>query len=168
MVPEVYRQSFQTWEKSHKQMHVEFVRKLVTYFSPLCIALKVETYDALCDLVILEQFKNSAPSHIAIYINDHVVKTAAEAAALAEDFILTHRGGCEYQAWDNVDYRKMAVRFVQQVNGRKELVLTWVSQNGLYGVRYSLTPPKYVTSAKAGGIGKLSKQVKLYLYSTHS
>ncbi len=33
----------------------------------------------------------------------------------------------------------MAVRFVQQVNGRKELVFAWVSQNGLHGVRYSLT-----------------------------
>lgn len=82
LVPEAYRQKFRTWEKSSKQSHVEFARDLVTFFNRWCSALNVDTYAALCDLVVLEQFKNSIPSHIAVYISEHKVKTAAEAAHL--------------------------------------------------------------------------------------
>ncbi|KAI3369574.1 hypothetical protein L3Q82_024383 [Scortum barcoo] len=39
-----------------------------------------------------EQFKNSVPSHIVTHINEHKVKTAAEAATLADEYVLTHHG----------------------------------------------------------------------------
>jgi len=42
--------------------------------------------------MILEQFKNSVPGRIATYISERKVKTAAEAAALADDYLLTHGG----------------------------------------------------------------------------
>lgn len=51
---------------------------------------------------------------------------------------------------------EMAVSFVQEVGEKKDLVLAWACQNGLLGVRYSLTQPKYVTTAKAVDIGKLT------------
>lgn len=53
--------------------------------------MHVDTYAALCDLVVLEQFKNSVRSHIAVNISEHKVKTAAQAAALADEYMLTHR-----------------------------------------------------------------------------
>lgn len=49
-----------------------------------CSALKVENFDELCDLIVLEQFKNSIPESIATYVGDQKVKTATE-AALADD-----------------------------------------------------------------------------------
>ena len=63
--------------------------------------MKVDTYDALCDLIVLEQFKNSVPSHIAVYISEHKVKTAAEAATLTDEYVLTHRIEREYSVRDN-------------------------------------------------------------------
>ena len=46
--------------------------------------------------MILEQFKNSVPGRIATYISERKVKTAAEAAALADDYLLTHVGDTGY------------------------------------------------------------------------
>lgn len=53
----------------------------------------------------MEQFKNSVPSHIAVYISEHKVRTAAEAAALADVYVLTHR--CDHEKWarDDVGYK---------------------------------------------------------------
>lgn len=36
-----------------------------------------------------EQFKSSVPSHIATFFNEDNVKTAAEAARLADEYVLT-------------------------------------------------------------------------------
>ncbi|KAI9513765.1 hypothetical protein NQZ68_039699, partial [Dissostichus eleginoides] len=39
-------------------------------------------------------------THIAVYISERKVKTAAEAAALADDYVLTHRGGRDFRVQD--------------------------------------------------------------------
>lgn len=57
-----------------------------------CAAAEVDLYEGLRDLMILEQFRNSMPEHIATYISERKVKTATEAAALADDYVLTHGG----------------------------------------------------------------------------
>ncbi len=58
------------------------------------MAAEVDCYDNLRNLMILEQFKNSVPERIATYISEHKFKSAAEAAALADDYVLTHGGEC--------------------------------------------------------------------------
>lgn len=68
---------------------MEFARELGTHFNRWCTALEVKTFDN--NLMVLEQFKNSLPSNVAIYINERKVKTAAEAAALADEYVLTHK-----------------------------------------------------------------------------
>lgn len=50
----------------------------------------MDTFDALCDMIVLEKFKNSIPSHIAVYVSEHKVKTATEAAVLADEYVLIH------------------------------------------------------------------------------
>lgn len=70
---------------------MEFARDLVTHFNRWCTALEVKTFDGLCNLMVLEQFKNSLPNNVATYINERKVKTAAEAAALADEYILIHK-----------------------------------------------------------------------------
>ncbi len=84
LVPEAYHQKFWSWEKLGKQTHTEFATNLTTHFNRWYTSLGVNTYAALCDLIVLEQFKNSDPSHIATYINEHKVKMAGEAVALAD------------------------------------------------------------------------------------
>ena len=96
LVPEAYRQKFRLWEKSAKQTHMEFASVLTTHFNRWCISLGVNTYADLCDLIVLEQFKDSVSSHIATYINEHKVKTASEAATLADEYVLTHRDDTYY------------------------------------------------------------------------
>ena len=91
LVPEAYRLKFRTWEKTGRQTSMEFVRDLTLYFNRWCSSLTVNTYESLCDLIVLEQFKNSLPVHIASYLSEHKVKTAAEAAALVDEYVLTHR-----------------------------------------------------------------------------
>ena len=51
--------------------------------------LEVATFDDLCDLIILEQFKNMLPGRIATHINEKKVTTAAEAVVSAD--VLLHK-----------------------------------------------------------------------------
>ena len=70
---------------------MEFARDLGTHFTRWCAASGVDDFD-LCNLMLLEQFRNSVPEKIAMYISEQKVKTAAEAAALADEYWLTHKG----------------------------------------------------------------------------
>ncbi|TKS65190.1 Retrovirus-related Pol polyprotein [Collichthys lucidus] len=91
LVPEAYRQRFRSWRKTGKQTHVEFARDLVTHFNRWCSSSGVKTFDKLCDLIALEQFKQSVPDYIATYINEHKVTCPNEAAVLADEYVLTHK-----------------------------------------------------------------------------
>ncbi|KAL2087168.1 hypothetical protein ACEWY4_018227 [Coilia grayii] len=92
LVPEAYRQKFRHWRKGDRQLYTEFVRELTTLFNRWCTAEGVHTFKSLCDLFLLEQFKNTIPDRIATYITERKVKTAAEAAVLADEFVLIHKG----------------------------------------------------------------------------
>ena len=91
LVPEAYRKRFRTWRKMENKTYLEFARDLSCYFARWCAALDVKDFDGLCDLIVLEQFKNTLPENIANYITDRKVETAAEAAALADEYVLTHK-----------------------------------------------------------------------------
>lgn len=51
---------------------------------------RVDSFESLRELIILEQFKNSVPECIATYIGERGVKSVGEAAALADDDFLIH------------------------------------------------------------------------------
>lgn len=91
--PEAYSQRFRYWKKGDKS-YLELVRDLVTHFSSWCAVTEVKYFDYLSNLIVLEQFKNSVPEPVAMYINEQGVKTTGEAAALASDCVLTHRSSC--------------------------------------------------------------------------
>lgn len=38
----------------------------IAHFGQWCLALKVDTFDKLCDLVVLEQFMNTIPPKVAV------------------------------------------------------------------------------------------------------
>ncbi|XP_030283654.1 uncharacterized protein LOC115587797 [Sparus aurata] len=92
LVPEAYRQRFRTWEKRANQSHMEFVRELTNHFNRWCVASSVDNFEGLCNLVILEQFKDTLPSRVATYLNERKVTTAAEAAGLADEYVIVHKG----------------------------------------------------------------------------
>lgn len=90
LVPDAYHQWFWGWKRGDKS-HLEFACELSTQVDRWCTAAEVGSYDGLRDLMILKQFKN-----YTTYINERKVMTAAEAAALADDYVLTHAGGTWY------------------------------------------------------------------------
>uniref|UniRef100_A0A671XNE1 SCAN box domain-containing protein n=1 Tax=Sparus aurata TaxID=8175 RepID=A0A671XNE1_SPAAU len=93
LVPEAYSQRFRNWGKSDRQTNVEFARDLLSHFNRWCSAASVESFEGLCELMVLEQFKNSIPQRIATYVSEQKVTTVHRAAELADDFVLTHNSG---------------------------------------------------------------------------
>ncbi len=91
LVPEAYCQCFRMWKKTDNQTHLEFASDLTGHFTRWCSVLKIETFDDLCELIVLEQFINSIPESIAQHNSDHKVKGVNEAVALADDYVLTHK-----------------------------------------------------------------------------
>ncbi|KAL3967153.1 FMS-like tyrosine kinase 1 [Sarotherodon galilaeus] len=92
LVPEAYRQRFRSWRKSDKQSHLEFARDLTKHFNRWCSALGVSTFQDLCELMVLEQFKDRVPPEVATYIAEREVKTVSDAAKLADEYVLAHKG----------------------------------------------------------------------------
>lgn len=76
--------------KREMDKHVEFALYLRSYFKCWLGALEISTFDDLCELKILEQFKNMLPAEVAIYITEKKDPTAAEAAVPADEFVLLY------------------------------------------------------------------------------
>lgn len=91
LVPEAYCQRFRSGKKCENQTYNEFTRDPISQFNRWCAASEVDTFEDLCNLVILEQLKNSVPECVATFISEHKVKTPREAVVLADEYVLTHR-----------------------------------------------------------------------------
>ena len=91
LVAEVYRHQFRTMRKGGPQSHTEFARDLALQFGRWRRAASAESLDALVDLMLLEQFKNTLPQNIATFIMERGVTKASQAAALADEWEVTHR-----------------------------------------------------------------------------
>lgn len=91
LVPEAYRQSFRSLERKVDQTYVELVRDLSTHFKRWLTALDVATFEDLCELMVLEQFKNVLPDRVATYIIERRRVTAADAAVSADEYMLLHK-----------------------------------------------------------------------------
>src|SRR4029434_5295752 len=70
-VPEFYRQRFRNWQKDDQQTYSKVARDLVGFFDRWCSSVSVNTYERLCELMVLEQFKNVVPERLAMFINEH-------------------------------------------------------------------------------------------------
>lgn len=91
LVPEAYRLRFRSWRKGDKQTYTEVARELNTHFNRWCSAVGVTSLEELSNLIVLEQFRNILPERVATYISERKLKTAAEAAVVADDFALIHK-----------------------------------------------------------------------------
>ncbi|XP_073672376.1 uncharacterized protein [Paramisgurnus dabryanus] len=107
LIPEAYRQRFRSWKKSDKQTYAEWARDLASFFHRWLTAEGVDSFDELCDLMILEQLKNTLPDRITTYISEHHVKTAADAAVLADNFSLIHKTPArDFSPRSNISYKE--------------------------------------------------------------
>ncbi|XP_041849949.1 uncharacterized protein LOC121645524 [Melanotaenia boesemani] len=79
LVPEAYRQRFRSCGKAAGQSYLEFARDLKLHFTRWCSAAKVADFERLCELILLT------------YICEQKAETVAVAAALADDYVLTHK-----------------------------------------------------------------------------
>lgn len=93
LVPEAYRQKFRTFRRGDKQTHVEFVRDLVIQFDRWRKSSKATSYGELCDLLVLEQFKNTVSEQIATHLSERGVLKPMDAAVMADNYALTHKHG---------------------------------------------------------------------------
>ena len=92
---EAYRLRFRNWRKTETQTYVEVTREMVSHFKRWREAERVTTLDDLCEVLLLEQFKNVTHERIVNHLNERKPKTALEAARWADEFVLTTKVPCE-------------------------------------------------------------------------
>lgn len=89
-VPEAYRQKFRRLRKHDGQTFCEFSREKEALFDRWCQSTTVHDFKDLRNLVLLEEFKNCLPEKICTYLNEQKAETVADAAVLAEEYVLVH------------------------------------------------------------------------------
>lgn len=58
--------------------------------------MKINTCEAICDLIVSEKFKEMLPLRVAMYVGDHKdLTTALDVAVVADEYVITYRGAYE-------------------------------------------------------------------------
>ncbi|XP_033970583.1 uncharacterized protein LOC117470127 isoform X4 [Trematomus bernacchii] len=91
LVPEAYRQRFRGLMKTSGQTYVDFAREKKVLFDRWCRACKADNITSVCELMMLEEFKNCVPERTVVYLNEQKVTTLQQAATLADEFALIHK-----------------------------------------------------------------------------
>lgn len=91
LVPEAYWQKFRNLVKTPNQTFVEFAREKANLFDKWCAVNKVNTFDLLKELILLEECKNCLTEKIVVYFNEQKLSSLTEAAVFSDEFVLTHR-----------------------------------------------------------------------------
>ena len=91
LVPEAYRHRYRNYHKAPTKSYVDFTREKETLFDRWCNASKVTDFVTLRVLVPLEEFKNGLPEWLVLHLNEQKVVSLAQAAVLADEFVLTHK-----------------------------------------------------------------------------
>lgn len=73
------------------QTCVDFVHDFTALFNQWPVASGAETFPQLCELLLLEQFRPTPPDRLVTYLNERKVKSASNAAILADGFVLTFK-----------------------------------------------------------------------------
>lgn len=92
LIPEAYHHRFRNMKKRSDQTNVEFDKDFPLHCQQWLVASNVKTYVTLMDLIVLEQFKNTLPEHVATYVAEKQAKNEGEAAVLVDQYELTHKG----------------------------------------------------------------------------
>ncbi len=92
LVPEAYRLQFRDTMKTDKETHVEFAHQKQVAFDRWCSSKKVEkSFEDLRQMILIEEFKNSLPNNVRIYLEENKVSTLEQAAICADDYTIVHK-----------------------------------------------------------------------------
>uniref|UniRef100_A0A8C5LVZ2 SCAN box domain-containing protein n=1 Tax=Leptobrachium leishanense TaxID=445787 RepID=A0A8C5LVZ2_9ANUR len=94
LTPEVYRKKFRSLQKRAVECYSAVASHLTTLFRQWVRGLKIDTLDALEDLLIKEQFVQLCPPEIQEWLLDRKPETALEAGELA-DFLAANRASVD-------------------------------------------------------------------------
>ncbi|KAJ8039293.1 hypothetical protein HOLleu_16959 [Holothuria leucospilota] len=93
LVPEAYRQKFRKYRKADTQTYVEFAYQKERHFGRRCASKKVSTFDALRQLMLVEEFKRCVNDDIKTHLEENKADKLSEVANLADQYALTHKFG---------------------------------------------------------------------------
>ena len=92
LVPEAYRQKFRTQRKTENQSYVEFLREKENALDKWCDAKRIDgDAEKLRQLILAEEFLNCEPEEVRVHLSERKTDVNYEMAALADEYILTHR-----------------------------------------------------------------------------
>ncbi|KAJ8032651.1 hypothetical protein HOLleu_26228 [Holothuria leucospilota] len=93
LVPEAYRQKFRKYRKAYTQTYVEFAYQKERHFDRWCASKKVSTFDALRQLMLVEEFKRCVNDDSKTHLEENKADKLKEVANLADQYALTHKFG---------------------------------------------------------------------------
>ena len=92
LVPEAYRQKFRTQRKTENQSYVEFLREKENALDKWCDSKRIDgDAEKLRQLILAEEFLNCVPEEVRVHLSERKTNVTYEMAALADEYILTHR-----------------------------------------------------------------------------
>ena len=92
LVPEAYRQKFRTQRKTENQSYVEFLREKENALDKWCDSKRIDgDAEKLRQLILAEEFLNCVPEEVRVHLSERKTDVTYEMAALADEYILTHR-----------------------------------------------------------------------------
>ena len=92
LVPDAYRCKFRALTKNSDTSHLEYARLIREALTRWLRATKVESFESLVELFLLEKFVSSISKEVSVHVLEKQVKTIEEAAQLADIFLLAHKG----------------------------------------------------------------------------
>ena len=111
LVSEAYRQKFRNRRKENDRSHIEFAKEQEMMFDKWCASANASTFQALKQLILIEQFKSCVVPTTRAYLDEKSINTLDEAAKMADQYVLTHR----------VQNRKSTpVTFVGKSDGKRD------------------------------------------------
>lgn len=91
LVLEAYSQRFCRLKKQGYQTYIEFAREKEAHIDRWCTSNKVDDFDQLRQLVLMEDFKNCFPERVSTYLNEEKVSDVFKAAVLVDEYVLTQK-----------------------------------------------------------------------------
>ena len=92
LVPEAYRQKFRTQRKTENQSYVEFLTEKENALDKWCDSKRIDgDAEKLRQLILAEEFLNCVPEEVRVHLSERKTDVTYEMAALADEYILTHR-----------------------------------------------------------------------------
>ena len=92
LVPEAYQQKFRTQRKTENQSYVEFLREKENALDKWCDSKRIDgDAEKLRQLILAEEFLNCVPEEVRVHLSERRTDVTYEMAALADEYILTHR-----------------------------------------------------------------------------